>query len=125
MKHTTATEGNLVAHARRELALIGEDPDVVDWYAQVIAEFSKAGHSGGSASVAIQTLARLLQFENLAPLTSAPDEWENVSDQTGYEMWQNRRNSQAFSDDGGLTYWLLSEGAHGGNRSPRHTAVTR
>lgn len=111
---------NLVEHARTELALIGEESETVEGYLNVIQAFADMGHSGGSASVAIPTIAALLQFKNLKPLTDDPDEWRNVSDQSGYELWQSRRNSEAFSDDGGATYWLLSEGAHAGNRSPLH-----
>lgn len=116
---------NLVTHARTELTRIGEEPEVIDGYVRVVEAFASMGHSGGSASVAIPTLNALLQFKNLAPLTNDPDEWENVSEMSGYEMWQNRRNSEAFSDDGGQTYWLLSEGGHSGSRAPRHTAVAR
>lgn len=111
---------NLVDHARRELTLIGEELETIDWYCRVVAEFASFGHSGGSASVAIPTLNALLQFKNLKPLTSSPDEWMNVSDMSGYAMWQNIRNPEAFSDDGGKTYWLLSEGAHSDKRTPRH-----
>lgn len=114
---------NLVNHARTELELIGEEPEFIEGYLKVIQAFVDMRHSGGSASVAIPTLNALLQFKNLKPLTDDPGEWNNVSEQSGYEMWQSRRNSEAFSDDGGKTYWLLSEGAHGANRAPRHDSV--
>ena len=91
---------NLVIHARRELELIGEEPDVITGYLRVIQAFADMGHSGGSASVAIPTIGRLLRFENLAPLTNDPDDWIEV----GYGMWQNRRCSRMFSEDGGRTY---------------------
>lgn len=91
---------NLVAHAQRELELIGEEPDTIKGYLKVIQAFADMGHSGGSASVAIPTIGRLLQFENLAPLTDDPDDWIEV----GYGMWQNRRCSRMFSEDGGKSY---------------------
>ena len=91
---------NLVAHARRELELIGEEPDTIEGYLKVIQAFADMGHSGGSASVAIPTINRLLQFENLTPLTDDPADWIEV----GYDMWQNRRNPKMFSEDGGQTY---------------------
>ena len=102
---------NLVDHARRELELIGEEQETIDWFCRVIEEFSSYGHSGGSVSICIPMLQELLWFKNLTPLTDNPDEWLDV---TGYNpdgphMWQNRRNSEAFSDDGGKTYYLLSE----------------
>lgn len=97
---------NLVNHARRELEIIGEEPEFVEGYLKVIQAFADMGHSGGSASVAIPTINALLQFKNLAPLTNDPSEWNEV----GYGMWQNSRNSEAFSDNGGVTHYLLSEG---------------
>lgn len=53
---TTTEESNLVTHARRELEMIGEDADVVDWFVSVVREFASFGHSGGSASVCIPRL---------------------------------------------------------------------
>lgn len=93
-------ENGLVAHARRELNLIGEEPDVIAGYLNVIQAFADMGHSGGSAMVAIPTINRLLQFENLAPLTTAPEDWIDVAD----DLWQNRRCGRMFSTDGGKTY---------------------
>ena len=116
---------NLVDHARRELELIGEEPETIAGFLAVVQAFADMGHSGGSAFVAIPMINELLQFKNLRPLTSNPDEWQNVSDQSGYEMWQNRRNGEAFSDDGGKTYWLLSDGAHSGKRKPIHTTAAK
>ena len=93
-------QSNLVVHAHRELELIGEDPDTIRGYLRVIQAFADMGHSGGSASVAIPTINRLLQFKNLAPLTDDPDDWIEV----GYGLWQNRRCSSMFSEDGGRSY---------------------
>lgn len=103
---------NLVRHAERELALIGEDPATIAGYLRVIRAFAGGGHSGGSASVAIPVIHQLLQYKNLSPLTDDPSEWirrgpemwDGVND-----IWQNTRNGQAFSDDEGKTYWLLTE----------------
>ncbi len=101
---------SLIEHARRELERIGEEPDVIDWYCRVVAEFASAGHSGGSAMVAIPVLHELLQYRALGPLTDDPAEWMDRTEESGgHPMWQNRRDSTAFSDDGGKTYWLLAE----------------
>lgn len=103
---------NLVEHARRELEMIGEEPETIAGYLKVVQAFADVGHSGGSASVAIPTLNALLQFKNLKPLTNNPDEWaHHTAEVWGAEggVWQNRRNSEAFSDDEGKTYYLLSE----------------
>lgn len=106
-------ESNLVKHAKYELDLIGEDPEIIQGYLKMIQIFADMGHSGGSASVFIPTLNALLQFKNLKPLTSNPEEWQHLT----YEVWpdpqatwQNRRNGEAFSKDAGITYYLLSEG---------------
>lgn len=115
----------LVAHARRELELIGENPEWVEGYLNVIREFAAMGHSGGSASVAIPVINELLQFKNLKPLTDNPDEWMHVAASdygTPHDIWQNRRNPEAFSNDGGKTYYLLSEGGSDKNRRPTHTS---
>ncbi len=107
---------NLIEHARRELELVGEEEEVVEGYLKVIQAFADMRHSGGSASIAIPVLYQLLQFKNLKPLTDNPDEWMLVADQ----MWQCLRNSEAFSDNGGQSYYLLSEGGHQGNPYPSH-----
>lgn len=113
-------DSNFVRHARRELELIGEDQDVIDWYLQVLTVFTSYGHSGGSASVAIPVLHELLQFHNLTPLTDDPSEWVEV----GYDVWQNSRRGEAFSSDGGKTYWLLGERDAAGSIevTPLHTS---
>lgn len=114
---------NLVEHARRELNLIGEEPDTISGYLNVVQAFADMGHSGGSASVAIPVINQLLQFKNLQPLTDNPDEWyfhsEGVAGVSG-GFWQNIRNGEAFSHDGGKTYYLLSEGGNDKNRAPIH-----
>lgn len=102
-------ESNLVRHARRELELLGEEEETVDGYLRMIEIFTGMGHSGGSASVFIPTLNALLQFKNLKPLTDNPEEWNDVGEQSGYPLSQSKRNSEAFSEDGGKTYYLLSE----------------
>lgn len=117
---------NMVDHAKRELELIGEDDTTVEGYLNVIQAFANMGHSGGSASIAIPVLNQLLQQKNLSPLTDNPNEWMFVAEDVwGTEggVWQNRRNSEAFSNDGGKTYYLLSEGANDLKREPLHISI--
>lgn len=106
---------NLVDHARRELELINEEPDTIEGYLKVVQAFADMGHSGGSASVAIPVIHELLQFKNLRPLTDDPVEWhhhgEDVWGAPG-GIWQNKRNGEAFSKDGGKTYYLVSDGSN-------------
>lgn len=104
------TPSNCVNHARRELELIGEEPETVEGYLRMIQIFSDMGHSGGSAYFFIPTLTRLLQFKNLRDLSNDPEEWMEIAEEIGGpSLWQNRRCSEAFSNDGGKTYTLLSE----------------
>ncbi|WP_234329377.1 MULTISPECIES: hypothetical protein [unclassified Streptomyces] len=106
-----ATESNLVAHARRELRILGEDPDTIRGLCKVVQAFADMGHSGGSAPHAIAYLERLLRFQPLTDLTDDPGEWIDryAEGMTSTPLWQSRRNSEAFSTDGGKTYYLLSE----------------
>lgn len=117
---------NLVDHARRELELIGEDPDTITGYLNVIQAFVDMGHSGGSASVAIPVINRLLQFENLTPLTGDPSEWNHIADEMAGQpdLWQSARNPEAFSNDGGKSFYLLSEGGNARNPRPLHESIT-
>lgn len=114
---------HLVQHARRELTTIGEEPETIQRYLRVVQAFSDMDHSGGSAEIAIPTINLLLQYQNLAPLTNNPDEWMQVSSMMygTDDLWQNRRNGEAFSDDGGKTYTLLHERNSDGT-APIHTA---
>lgn len=98
-------ESNLVTHAQTELELIGNGPMIDDHVLEIVKIFSEQGHSGYSAMYTINLITKLLSFENLAPLTNNPDEWVDVLD----GMWQNKRNSAAFSNDGGKTYTLTTD----------------
>lgn len=116
-------ESNWVTHARRELALVGEEPNIIEWYVNVVKAYSAFGHSGGSMAATAGTLLRLLQFQNLTPLTDDPAEWFHHGEDTWGEtggIWQNIRNGEAFSHDGGKTYYLNSEG--GRKKGPQHTS---
>jgi hypothetical protein len=116
---------NLVEHARRELALCGNDDDFNESIIKAVEAFASYGHSGGSASVAIPMLNDLLQFKNLTPLTDDSSEWNIVDDDMqpdGVRCWQSNRNSEAFSTDGGKTYYLLSEGGSQQNPKPIHNS---
>jgi hypothetical protein len=108
-------ESNLVQHAERELKAIGEEQEFIDGYLKMLTVFADMGHSGGSASVFIPTLTALLNFKNLGPLTNDPDEWMDVGEMSGFPFWQSKRCADAFSTDGGQSYYLLSDGSHEGN----------
>lgn len=118
---------NIIDHAKRELDMINEEPDVVDAYLKIVETFAGMGHSGGSAFVAIPVITALLSLENLSPLTNNPSEWrfhdaETWGDPDGLGIWQNVRNGEAFSKDNGKTYWLLSEDGRFGGEKTMHIA---
>lgn len=112
---------NLVDHARRELETIGEEPEIIDQYLKVVKAYADMGHSGGSHAVAVVVVNQLLQFQNLSPLTDDPSEWYfHGEDVWGAEggIWQNTRNSEAFSRNGGKSYYLLSDSVDEDNNRP-------
>lgn len=109
-------ESPTVGRARRELELIGEDADVIEWYLKTIATFMSYGHSGGSLFATLPVLNVLLKQENLSPLTDDPEEWyhheaDMWDGKTG--IWQNRRNSKMFSKDKGKTYFNVDKPGDG------------
>lgn len=95
----------LVNHAKRELELLGNDKDFDDCIIKTVEAFLEYGHSGGSAEYGIAVLYDILRYKNVSPLTDDPKEWNMVSSDT----WQSMRCSEAFSLDGGKTYYLVSE----------------
>lgn len=107
---------SLVEHARRELQIAGlfdKDSDyggmLGDAVMKMVELFAEEGHSGASAAMTIAILEKLLRFKPLTPLTNDPDEWMDVGETMGRETWQSRRNPEAFSNDGGVTYYLLDD----------------
>jgi hypothetical protein len=103
------TDSPLVNHARRELALIGEDEWLTNGLCEVVAAFAAMGHSGFSAEHSTGVLEKLLRYQPLSPITDDPTDWEDRSEMSGYSIWQNTRDSRAMSRDGGKTYTLVDE----------------
>lgn len=121
-------DSGLVAHAKRELDLVGmtDDSDGKsklgrEGLLDLIRQFASQGHSGTSAAWMMNMFVRLVMFSPLTELTSDEDEWNEV----GGGVWQSTRNSEAFSKDRGQTYTLLSE-EHDARRAstqiPVHTS---
>lgn len=122
---------NLIDHANREFDLLGfpkptraemrsnDVPHTDDGWnmairrstMQIIEQFAKQGHSGGSAAQAISIVHRLLQFKPLSPLTDDPAEWHKVAEEltSGEDLWQSRRNPEAFSHDEGKTFYFVGQ----------------
>jgi len=93
---------SLVSYAESELDRIGmtDDDDMNGMMRKhllhMVKEFSEEGHSGFSASYALQCLEKLLRFKPLSPLTGEDDEWGDVSEVSGEPMFQNKRCSSIF-----------------------------
>jgi hypothetical protein len=100
-----------VQHAIRELEFAGVEHDVRPSIIAAVKAFASYGHSGGSASAVIPMLNDLLNFRNIGPLTSHPDEWQHIEENIAGDnlTWQSRRHSDAFSKNNGITYYVLSE----------------
>lgn len=121
-------ESNLVIHARRELRLIGEDPQTIASLCRVVRAFADIRPSGSQAACYTQYLERLLRFDPLSELTDNPAEWidRHAEGMTTRPLWQSVRNTEAFSTDGGKTYYLLSEQEAAGDiaTTPLHHSKT-
>ena len=109
-------KSNLVDYAREELeraGLFDLDSDyngmIADAVMEVVDKYADQGHSGMSASWTLSLAEKLLRFKPITPLTYEIDEWNDVSKESGRPMWQNRRDSEVFSTDGGLTHYSLSD----------------
>lgn len=108
-------EANMVAHARRELQACGqfrEDPAFAEAILGAVAAFAAyPGHSGGSHFAGVAMLTRLLNLQALGPLSDDPAEWCDVAEYSpGVPLWQNRRQSSAFTDDPTFaSYWDVDD----------------
>jgi len=116
-------ENNLIAHARHELELIGEEKNVIDWYVRVIKEYSSFGHSGGSHMAVMPSLTRLLNYMPLSPITDDPNEWfyhgPEIWGAPG-GIWQNKRDGRCFSADGGKTFTMNDDPLDEDGKRPIH-----
>ena len=111
---------NLEQHAERELRAAGLfDPDsdyggmLAESVMRLVRVFASEGHSGMSAAMSLDLFCRLAQWKTLTPITSDPAEWMSVSDGQAHgdlPVWQNRRQSSCFSNDGGKTYYDIDAG---------------
>jgi len=108
-------ESNLVKHARAELTRAGwlESPSdkMGEALLAAVRGFARGGWSGGSVGAGMGILQDLLAYKPLTPLTTDPDEWEYIAEDVAGEphVWQSKRRSDAFSNDGGLSYYLLDD----------------
>lgn len=107
---------NLVKHAENELKLAGmfdKDSDYDGMLGKAVLDlvkvFAKQGHSGFSAHQTLRIFNEVARYKPLSPIGASKDEWMNVSEMSGAEMWQNRRRSTTFSRDGGKTWYDIDD----------------
>jgi hypothetical protein len=67
---------------------------------KMVKIFAEEGHSGTSASLAINMFQRVARFQPLTPLTGEDDEWNECGD----GVWQNRRSPRVFKEADGRAY---------------------
>jgi hypothetical protein len=108
---------SLKKHAQHELELAGlfdKDSDYGGMIGKAVMElievFAKQGHSGFSAHWVLGTFKTVASFKTLTPINADnPDEWMDVSEMSGKPMWQNKRDSEIFSEDGGKTFYNVND----------------
>lgn len=93
----------LVEYAKRELDRIPKDKDGIQEMInkdiiEIIEALSKQGHSGFSATYAINVLERLMRFKPLSPITEDPEEWNIIREDNGIQTLQARRCSSVFME---------------------------
>jgi hypothetical protein len=99
---------SLITHAEKEFEILGwRDGDmqemVCDNVIELLTAFSGQGHSGSSAPYVLSVFKKLANFEIIAPLKFADDEWNECSDGD----YQNSRLSSVFKNGkGGRPYYL-------------------
>ena len=112
----------LVDFAKTELAKAGlfdKDSDYDGMIGQSVMAlmkvFANQGHSGFSAQLTRAVFDKLVNFKPLSPLTNDSKEWNIIEGDDPRNppntptCWQSRRNPEAFSEDGGKMYYLLSD----------------
>lgn len=105
---------SLVKHAEDELkraGLFDKDSDYEGKLGAAVLDLVKAfaaqGHSGFSANWTLDVFNKVARWQTLTPISSDPSEWYDRSEESGEPMWQNMRDSAAFSRDGGKTWYHL------------------
>ena len=106
----------LIEHAERELrraGLFDADSDYEGALGKAVMDLVKVhaeqGHSGFSNAMVVSLFSKCANYKVLSPITSDPDEWNDVGDKTR-PMWQSNRQPSVFSDDGGKTWYDIDKG---------------
>lgn len=115
---------SIIAFAKQELDAIGMTENSEDemnremrkHLLHMVEEFTKEGHSGYSASYAVNILSKLLMWKPLSPITGDSSEWVEVYENEQGPVFQNKRCSHVFKeadgrayDSEGKVFWELNE----------------
>jgi hypothetical protein len=92
-----------------ELAYQGITGDDATNITTIVGTFAEYTDPEERAQILIK-VQTLLQFKPLSPLTNEPDQWIDRSSLSGErELWQSKRDPDAWSHDGGVTYYMQSQ----------------
>lgn len=74
---------------------------------ELLEVFSKQGHSGFSAAYVINLFSKLAKHEPLTPIMCTDDEWSDIGEEMGIDIYQNNRCSAVFKNGkNGKPYYL-------------------
>lgn len=74
---------------------------------ELLEVFSKQGHSGFSAAYVINLFSKLAKHEPLTPIMCTDDEWSDIGEEMGTDIYQNNRCSAVFKNGkNGKPYYL-------------------
>lgn len=98
-------------HAYKELELLNIEQNYPDAYNTVKSivdalEDFREGYGEQEAGYVMDMFEMLLRGDNLAPITDNPEDWDYLSEA---EVWQNYRNPNVYSTDGGRTWFDARE----------------
>ena len=71
---------------------------------ELIDTFAAQKHSGSSAPCCLSLFEQLVSYKSLSPLQGGEDEWINITDMAGRELWQNNRCYSVFKEADGKAY---------------------
>lgn len=100
----------LTVHIVNELTLLGSDEETIEKFLKIVRLIDEIDSSSGPPFKFLNSYRRLIKEKNLTPLSDDAEEWEpieNVSEDYPDGLWASRRNKEAFSEDGGRTYFLI------------------
>lgn len=92
-------------HAEFELGVTGETDAYKELYMKVIDAYTDYPHDERTLQFTAAVLFDLMSHKNLATLSDNPDEWYVV----GENIWRNKRNPRAYSNDAGETTIMFPE----------------